>query len=144
MLRSWAAPWTAYSKSRPGEDLEDAVQGRVRLGPVEADGQGAVRPRVPSRQRPEGGEDAVDTRVAVVPLVQRPLAGGIVDEGHPVLTQVLGEGDHRQDFCEDLQHVNVRPPGVELAYEPGWHRAGIIPRCAACPDDVAPSVGTPV
>ena len=74
---------------RPGQDLEDAVQGRVRLHPVEADGQSAVIPRngvrnvslggdpvkdrppgVPSRQRPEGGEDAVDAGVTAVPLVR--------------------------------------------------------------------------
>ena len=137
---------------RPGQDLEDAVERRVRLHPVEADSQGAVGPRngvrnvglrgdpmedrppgVPGRQGPEGGEDAVDTWVAAIRLVERPLAGGIVDEGHPVLAQVL-----RQDLGKDLQHVNIRPPGVELAYE------RVIPGGVPCPDDIAPTIGAPV
>ena len=148
---------------RPDQDLEDAVERRVRLHPVDADGQGAVGPAngvcnvglrgdpiedrppgAPGRQGPEGGEDAIDTWVAAIPLVQRPLAGGIVDEGHPVLAQVLGEGDHRQDLGKDLQHVNIRPPGIELAYEPGRHRAGVIPGGVPGPDDVAPTIGAPV
>ena len=133
---------------RPGQDLEDAVERRVRLCPVDTDCQ-AVDPRnrvrnvglrgdpiedrppgVPGCQGPEGGE--------------HPLAGGIVDEGHPVLAQVLGEGDHRQDLGQDLQHVDIRPPGIELAYEPGRHRAGVIPGVVPGPDDVAPTIGAPV
>ena len=57
---------------------------------------------------------------------------------------MLGEGDHRQDLGEDLEHVNVRPPGVELSHEPGWHRSGVVPSCVAHSDDVAPPVGTSV
>ena len=78
----------------PRQDLQDAVQGRIRLPPFEADGQRALRPRyrvgyvglggdsvkcrppgVPSRQRPEGGQEAVNAGVAAVSFVERPLAG---------------------------------------------------------------------
>ena len=132
--------------SRPGQDLEDAVEGRV--GPRDGVRDVGLRgdpvedwpPGVPCRQGPEGGEDAIDAWVAAITFIQRPLAGGIVDEGHPVLAQVCGEGDHRQDLGQDLQHVDVCTPGIELAYEP----AGTEPRGVLRADDVAPTIGAPV
>ena len=73
-----------------------------------------------------------------MPLTQGSRPYLLFDEGHPVLAQVLGEGDHRQDLGEDLQHVDVRSPGVEFSHEP----TGIIPGGVARPDDIAPTIGT--
>ena len=101
----------------PGEDLQDAVEGCFRLLPAQADGQSAVRPRngvgnvrlrgypikggppgVSGRQRPEGGEEAIDCRVGHSPC----LAPRIVNKRHPIVAEDVGEGDHRQDLCQDL------------------------------------------
>ena len=96
------------------------------------------------RHRPEGGKEAIDRAVAAVTFVERPLASGVVDERHPVLAQVVGERDHSQDLGQDLEHIDVRPAGVELANEPLRDRPRIIPHCVADADDVAPAVGRPV
>ena len=97
-----------------------------------------------SRQRPKGGQETIHGAVAAIAFVERPLAGGVVDEGHPVIGQDSGQRNHRQDLGEDLEHVDVRPASVELADEPVGDGAVVVLDGVAHADDVAPAIGRSV